>query len=96
MPARKKDKLPYHTRQQTYELEYGQDAVELHEDAVSTGQRILVVDDLLATGGTAAAVCQLVESLGGVVVGCAFLVELTFLNGREKLKGRDILALIRY
>ncbi len=79
-----------------YALEYGTDTLELHSDAVAAGARVLVHDDLLATGGTARALCQLVEQVGGEVVGCGFLVELAFLGGREKLAGYDVEALIRY
>jgi len=96
LPARKPGKLPYRSRSVTYDLEYGQDSLELHEDAISEGDRILVVDDLLATGGTAAAACSLVEQFGGVVVGCAFIIELAFLQGREKLEGRDLFTLLQY
>jgi len=96
VPIRKKDKLPYKTRQETYELEYGTDTVEVHEDAVDSGQNVLLVDDLLATGGTMAASCRLVESLGAKVAGIAFVIELSFLNGREKLTGYDLLSLVTY
>jgi len=95
-PVRKAGKLPYRTVYETYELEYGTDRVEMHTDAVRRGQRVLVVDDLLATGGTAGACCRLVEKLGGVVVGCAFVIELGFLRGRERLKGREVLTLVNY
>jgi adenine phosphoribosyltransferase len=94
--ARKPGKLPHDTIRAEYALEYGTDALELHSDAVADGARVLVHDDLLATGGTAGALCQLVEALGGVVVGCAFLIELTFLPGREVLAGRDVHALLAY
>ena len=94
--ARKPGKLPYETVRAEYLLEYGTDALELHSDAVANGHRVLVHDDLLATGGTAKALVELVEQLGGLVVGCAFLVELGFLNGRERLAGHDVHALIRY
>ncbi len=94
--ARKPGKLPYETVRAEYLLEYGTDALELHSDAVADGHRVLVHDDLLATGGTAKALVELVEQLGGVVVACAFLVELGFLNGRELLAGRDVHALVRY
>ena len=94
--ARKPGKLPYETVRAEYLLEYGTDALELHSDAVADGARVLVHDDLLATGGTAQALVELVEQLGGVVVGCAFLVELAFLRGRERLGGHDVHALIRY
>ena len=96
VPVRKPGKLPYKTRSVTYELEYGTDTLAIHEDAIQPGQRALLVDDLLATGGTMAACAQLVESLGGTVVACAFLVELSYLRGREKLKGYDVFSLVDY
>ena len=96
IPARKPGKLPYNTCQAQYELEYGFDTLEMHEDAIKKGQNILVVDDVIATGGTAAAKIELVELLGGNVVGIAFLIELLFLNGRSKLNGQDIFSLITY
>lgn len=96
VPVRKPKKLPAKTERMEYELEYGTDCVEIHADAVTPGQQILVVDDLLATGGTAAAVAKLVEKLNAEVIGLAFLIELTFLKGREKLSGRDIFSLIQY
>lgn len=94
--ARKPGKLPYETVSASYQLEYGASTLELHTDAVARGRRVLVHDDLLATGGTAATLCELVEQLGGEVAGCGFLVELAFLNGRERLAGRDVHALIAY
>ncbi|HTU77615.1 MAG TPA: adenine phosphoribosyltransferase [Solirubrobacteraceae bacterium] len=94
--ARKPGKLPYETVSAEYELEYGEGVLELHTDAIAAGKRVLVHDDLLATGGTAATLCELVEQLGGQVVGCGFLIELTFLDGRERLAGRDVHALLRY
>jgi adenine phosphoribosyltransferase len=94
--ARKPGKLPHETVRAEYVLEYGTDALELHSDAVSHGARVLVHDDLLATGGTAKALCELVEQLGGTVVGCGFLIELTFLGGRERLAGYDVHSLIQY
>lgn len=96
VPVRKKGKLPYRTESVTYDLEYGTDTVEIHEDGVHEGSRVLVVDDLLATGGTAKAACELVEKTGGKVVECAFVVELAFLKGREKLTGREVFSLIQY
>lgn len=96
VPVRKPKKLPWQTAQVTYELEYGTDALEIHKDAVLPGQRVLVCDDLLATGGTAAATVRLLRSLGGEVVGAAFAVELEFLKGREKLPGLDVFSLIKY
>lgn len=94
--ARKPGNLPHDTVSANYALEYGTDALELHVDAVAEGARVLVHDDLLATGGTARALCRLVEQLGGEVVGCAFLIELAFLGGRELLVPHDVHALIRY
>lgn len=94
--ARKPGKLPYETVSAEYLLEYGASQLELHTDAVAAGRRVLVHDDLLATGGTAAALCELVEQLGGEVVGCGFLIELAFLDGRERLTGRDVHALLTY
>ena len=94
--ARKPGKLPAETVRAEYVLEYGTDALELHTDAVASGARVLVHDDLLATGGTARTLCRLVEKLGGVVVGCGFLIELAFLRGRERLEGYDVRALIAY
>lgn len=96
VPMRKPGKLPAKTIRETYELEYGTDTIEMHEDAVEAGQKILVVDDLLATGGTAAAACRLVEKAGGQVVECCFLIELTFLKGREKLGSREVFSLLKY
>jgi adenine phosphoribosyltransferase len=94
--ARKPGKLPYETVSAEYLLEYGASQLELHTDAVAHGARVLVHDDLLATGGTALAVCELVEQLGGEVVGCNFLIELSFLRGRERLGSRDVHALLGY
>ena len=94
--ARKPGKLPWETISAEYALEYGVDRLELHADAVSAGARVLVHDDLLATGGTARAKINLVEQLGGTVVGLAFVIELAFLNGREKLSGYDVHSLIQY
>jgi adenine phosphoribosyltransferase len=94
--ARKPGKLPHETVRAEYLLEYGTDALELHSDAVASGARVLVHDDLLATGGTAKALCQLVEQLGGTVAGCQFLIELTFLHGREALAGYDVFSRITY
>jgi adenine phosphoribosyltransferase len=95
-PVRKPGKLPSKTRRVTYALEYGNDALEMHEDAIDPGQRVLIVDDLLATGGTAAATVELVRGLGGDVVGLQFLIELAGLAGREKLKGEKVGAVLRY
>jgi adenine phosphoribosyltransferase len=96
VPARKPGKLPWRTVSAKYALEYGFDALELHADAIGKGQRVLVHDDVLATGGTAAAKCELVERLGGDVVGVLFLIELDFLHGRERLAGYDVHSLITY
>jgi adenine phosphoribosyltransferase len=94
--ARKPGKLPYETVSAEYLLEYGASQLELHSDALRDGARVLVHDDLLATGGTAAALCELVEQLGGEVVGCGFLIELAFLEGRKRLQPRDVHALLSY
>jgi adenine phosphoribosyltransferase len=94
--ARKPGKLPWETVSAEYELEYGVDSLELHADAISHGSRVLIHDDLLATGGTAKAKVNLVEQLGGEVVGLAFVIELAFLNGREKLAGYDVHSLVQY
>ena len=96
VPVRKPGKLPAATIKQEYELESGTDAVEIHKDAISSGEAVLVHDDLLATGGTIAASCQLVERLGGRIVGLSFLIELAFLQAREKLSQYDIYSLIKY
>jgi adenine phosphoribosyltransferase len=94
--ARKPGKLPHETVTAEYALEYGTDSLEIHSDAVHAGSRVLVHDDLLATGGTASATCELVEGLGGEVVGCAFLIELAFLGGRARLGRRNIHSLLSY
>jgi adenine phosphoribosyltransferase len=94
--ARRPGKLPWKTVSATYALEYGENALELHADAITPGQRVLVHDDLLATGGTAAAICDLVEQLGGEIVGLAFVIELTFLEGRKLLEKYDVFSLITY
>jgi adenine phosphoribosyltransferase len=96
VPARKPGKLPWRTISVKYALEYGFDALELHADAIQPGSRVLVHDDLLATGGTARAKVDLVEQLGGEVVGLAFVIELVDLNGRDTLEGHDVFSLIRY
>lgn len=96
VPVRKKGKLPAATVRQEYALEYGTDAVEMHKDAISSGEKVLIVDDLLATGGTSAATASLVEMLGGKIAGFCFLVELNFLRGREKLAGYDVRSLLHY
>ena len=96
VPARKPGKLPHQTVSAEYLLEYGVDALELHADALSHGARVLVHDDLLATGGTARALCELIEQLGGQVVACAFVVELSFLGGRERLAPHEVRSVIAY
>ena len=95
-PVRKPGKLPAATREASYALEYGTDRLQIHEDAVRPGQRVLVVDDLLATGGTASAAVGLVKGLGATVVGVQFLIELTFLNGRERLAGENVGVVLKY
>ena len=94
--VRKPGKLPADVIQETYSLEYGEDIIEMHKDAIQEGQKILIVDDLLATGGTAAAACNLVEKAGGDIVECCFMIELNFLNGREKLGSRKVYSLLQY
>lgn len=96
VPVRKSGKLPHTTIAESYELEYGSEILEIHTDAIKKGEKVLVHDDVLATGGTANAVCKLIEKLGGEVVQCNFLIELTFLNGAEKLNGYQIEALLQY
>jgi adenine phosphoribosyltransferase len=96
VPVRKPKKLPAKTASVSYQLEYGTDTLEIHEDSIRPGQHVLISDDLLATGGTAAATTKLVRQLGGIVLGAAFAVELTFLNGRSKLPGVDVFSLIQY
>ena len=96
IPVRKPKKLPAERESITYDLEYGQDTLEIHRDAISKGNRVIIADDLLATGGTAKAVCNLVEGLGGTVEGLVFVVELEFLPGRQKLEGYDVKSLIKY
>ena len=96
VPVRKPKKLPSECTSISYDLEYGSDTLEIHTDAVSTGTRVLIVDDLLATGGTACAVTKLVEQLGGTIAGLAFMVELTFLGGRGKLGNYDVFSLLQY
>ena len=96
VPVRKPHKLPADCLTVTYDLEYGTDSLQIHRDAIAPGARVLVIDDLLATGGTAKAVTGLIEELGGVVIGLGFLVELTFLAGRERLRGHDVFSLLQY
>jgi adenine phosphoribosyltransferase len=96
VPVRKSGKLPAETVHVTYDLEYGTDTLEMHKDAVGAGTRVLIVDDLLATGGTASAAARMVREAGGSVAGIGFVVELTFLNGRRKLAGYDVFSLLQY
>ena len=96
VPVRKEGKLPWDSEREEYALEYGTAVLEIHKDAIQPGERVLIVDDVLATGGTARATARLVERLGGKVMGIACLIELTFLNGREKLAGYDFFSLITY
>lgn len=95
-PIRKPGKLPFHTFKESYQLEYGTDTLEIHEDAIKEGENILLHDDILATGGTAAAACKLIEKMGGNIIQCNFLVELEFLNGRDKFKKQRIHSLMKY
>ncbi|MDP9264314.1 MAG: adenine phosphoribosyltransferase [Acidobacteriota bacterium] len=96
VPVRKPKKLPAETAKWTYDLEYGSDTLEIHKDAVQPGQRVIIVDDLLATGGTANACASLAQSLGADIAGLGFVVELDFLHGREKLKGHEVFSLLHY
>jgi adenine phosphoribosyltransferase len=96
VPVRKADKLPWETESQQYQLEYGTETLQIHKDAFKPGERVLIVDDVLATGGTARATAELVERLGGKVIGIACLLELTFLKGRDKLKGYEFFSLLTY
>ena len=96
IPVRKPGKLPAETRSESYELEYGTDELEIHTDAIRSGERVLLIDDLLATGGTMQATCRLVEQLGGEVAGCLFLLELDFLGGRKLLEGYPVYSLVKY
>lgn len=96
VPVRKHGKLPYEKISMSYALEYGTDTLEIHKDGIKKGQQVLMVDDLLATGGTMAACCKLVESLGGKIIGCAFLIDLTFLNGKKALNKYDVFSIIKY
>ncbi len=96
VPVRKKGKLPYDTISVEYQLEYGSDILEIHKDAIKPGQRVAIIDDLLATGGTIASVAKLVEAVEGKVEAVDFVIELTELNGREKLKGYDVMSLVQY
>jgi len=96
VPVRKPGKLPWKTKTVTYDLEYGKDALEIHEDAVQPGQRVLIVDDVIATGGTAAATVRMAREMGAEVIGAAFLIELTFLKGKEKLNGTPFFSILQY
>jgi adenine phosphoribosyltransferase len=96
VPVRKAGKLPWEVEREEYVLEYGSDLLEIHRDAVAPGERVLIVDDVMATGGTAEATIRLVETLGGEIVGLGFILELAFLGGRERVKGRDVLSLLTY
>ncbi|MCC8358393.1 adenine phosphoribosyltransferase [Salinimicrobium sediminilitoris] len=96
VPIRKPGKLPFDTHRESYSLEYGEDILEIHSDAIQQGEKVLVHDDVLATGGTAAAACKLVEKLGGEIVQCNFLMDLSFLNGKEKISSYKVVSLISY
>jgi len=96
VPVRKKGKLPAATHAVTYRLEYGTDTLEIHRDAIEKGEKVLLIDDLLATGGTASAVCRLIEDMGGEIVEAAFLIELEFLHGRDKLKDYKVYSILKY
>lgn len=96
VPVRKPGKLPSETHRESYELEYGSDALEIHKDAIKPGERVLIHDDVLATGGTARATCKLIEKCGGEIVQCNFLVELEFLHGRDKIENYKVASLIKY
>jgi len=96
VPIRKPGKLPYETHRESYSLEYGKDVLEIHSDAIEKGERVLVHDDVLATGGTAAAACKLVEKLGGEVVQCSFLMDLEFLRGKEKISSYNVASLVTF
>ena len=96
VPVRKPGKLPAETISKDYTLEYGKNTVEIHKDSLQRGERVLIFDDLLATGGTVKATCDLVQELGGIIVGCAFLIDLTFLSGRQRLQPHQVFSLIEY
>ncbi len=96
VPVRKAGKLPFESESESYDLEYGSETLEIHSDAIAPGERVAIVDDVLATGGTASATARLVERLGGKVYGLAFIIELGFLHGRDRLKGYDVLSLLQY
>ncbi|MCA1831528.1 MAG: adenine phosphoribosyltransferase [Actinomycetota bacterium] len=96
VPVRKAGKLPWDTRSESYALEYGEETLEIHADAIKPGERVAIVDDVLATGGTASATAKLIEGIGGIVYGLAFIIELGFLHGRKQLEGYDVVSLIEY
>ncbi|GAB2779364.1 adenine phosphoribosyltransferase [Salinimicrobium soli] len=96
VPVRKPGKLPFETHRESYSLEYGEDVLEVHVDAIQKGEKVLIHDDVLATGGTAAAACKLVEKMGGEIIQCNFLMDLAFLNGKEKLKGYEVTSLFTF
>lgn len=96
VPIRKPGKLPYETLSETYDLEYGTDTLEMHKDAILPGEKVLLHDDVLATGGTARAACKMIEQLGGTIVQCAFLMEISFLHGRDKLDNQKVTALLEF
>ena len=96
IPVRKKGKLPHKTLSHTYQLEYGEDTLEIHADALKPGEKVLIVDDVLATGGTAHAACELADRLKSKIVGLSFLIELSFLNGRDRLKGHEVHSLLKF
>ncbi|NCT16661.1 MAG: adenine phosphoribosyltransferase, partial [Flavobacteriia bacterium] len=96
VPIRKPGKLPYQTIKKSYALEYGSDHIEMHLDAIKKGDKVLLHDDVLATGGTAKAACELIEDLGGIIVQCNFLMQLNFLNGKEKIAGYDVKSVLNY
>lgn len=96
VPVRKKGKLPYHTANRAYQLEYGEAVIEMHQDGIQKGERVVIIDDLLATGGTAAAAAELVQEVGGELLSLQFLIELEFLNGREKLTHHQVESFIRF
>jgi len=96
IPIRKNGKLPYNTISESYTLEYGEEAIEIHEDAIQKGERVVIIDDLMATGGTISAAANLVEKLGGEIIECAFVLELPDLNGREKLGSRNVFSIVEF
>ena len=96
IPIRKNGKLPYHTISESYTLEYGEEIIEIHEDALQKGEKVVIIDDLMATGGTIAAAANLVEKLGGDIFECSFVLELPDLNGREKLGNRNVFSIVEF